>query len=276
MNRLQRHANDWLASINKQKLDNALLKYIVNYLCDENVLYQHIDCEWTVEENIESLDEYTDDIFYTLENGIDNIAKNIINDFNIDIPIDKLSQEIIDYVKHNDALINDIKEKVDKYIENVFKKIEDVQYFITPDNNIPVNEICELDDAVGTVTTADESIDVDTREAAFAYVDGTIISGEYKMTHTQLLNEYLSNNGNNEFEEKYYRLSEEEIQKESDFNKVAFGHILAGNVYVIDEESLLNVSLNEVVQAIEERCTYKKIYQASNRICLKRLAKVIK
>lgn len=276
MSKLKKKAAKDLATIDKTELDEVILKYVVKYLCSDTALYNNLSYSWTVEENIEALNEYTEYMFSTLEDGIDAIAEYIAKKFNIEVPIIELSHEIIDYIKHDDSLENEIKTEVNEYIEKVFKKKDDVQKHITYDEHFSPNDICNVDDTIGSELISNESIDIDTRAALFAYIDGKIITGMCRETHTQLLNEYLSDNGNNEFEEKYYRVSEEEIHNESDFDKVAFGHILPGNVYVIDEESLLNVALDEVVRAIEEQCTYEKIYQATDRICLKRLAKIIK
>ena len=150
------------------------------------------------------------------------------------------------------------------------------------------DELLTLNDSVGmTVYIEDEYIDYDTRDYAFIYADGNIIYGSAGQTHSDLLTEYLQEEGRSEDIPKdmkdrldngdvcFSRPSKKRVQRLTNSEDIAFGHVVNDCAFI--ETMVGSVSQDSVADKCMDELGVEKVYMYDRMQSLvKRLAKTVR
>ena len=143
-------------------------------------------------------------------------------------------------------------------------------------------ELLDIDDKIGEVTYVENggNIDWNTREFAFIYIDGNIITGEEQETHSDLLRNYLEEIGETDNipkdmlngDKQYSRPSKQRLQRLTNSEDVAFGHVMDSMAFI--ETLFGNVKAKTVAEACMDELNIEKAYQYDqSQLLVKRLAK---
>ena len=144
------------------------------------------------------------------------------------------------------------------------------------------SDLAEVDDKIGEQTNVEDgrTLDYDTRDGAFVYIDGDIAYGEEGKTHGQILADYMEELGNEDMIPEDLkgddiagsRPTQSRMRRLVDTDNVAFGHIVDNMAFV----EVLETGANEddVVKACKKQLKVDKVYFLDNdNHIVKRLAK---
>jgi 6-pyruvoyl-tetrahydropterin synthase len=257
--------DDYLNMYNESYIAEFLLNKYVELATSENAIKHYIkDCDEPAERVnvLENLDGC--EIF-----GIDdsNVADDLLNEYKAKLGDDYTEREfendVADYVADNlyDDIVALVTENISEFLENEAEKHNSFYY----KNSVVANELCNIDDSIGEESEIIDTIDFDNRDAAFVDLDGEILVSDNGMTHAQLINEYLKEY-DEELNDGWYRPDVEEIENKSGAERVAFGHIVNDNVWIIDDGTLTDISAEDVANDIKASGNkYTKIYSYDMR-----------
>ena len=179
-----------------------------------------------------------------------------------EVAINDVSDEDIKEYFSDDDVITDICDTVDRHItvtEDIVRaemqvNMEDAcnyikDYASRQESTVYVSNIDDIGFEVGDTFEMGERVDVGNREQPFVYLDGKIYWGDKGKTHAQFLNELLVSEGKEAMEEKWYRPTDEDMEKHFEEKPYGFGHY--NNVQAwIQTETLTGCNEDEVVQAL--------------------------
>ena len=144
------------------------------------------------------------------------------------------------------------------------------------------SDLAEVDDKIGEQTNVEDgrTLDCDTRDGAFVYIDGDVAYGEEGKTHGQILADYMEELGNEDMIPEDLkgddiagsRPTQSRMRRLVDTDNVAFGHIVDNMAFV----EVLETGANEddVVKACKKQLKVDKVYFLDNdNHIVKRLAK---
>lgn len=144
------------------------------------------------------------------------------------------------------------------------------------------SDLAEVDDKIGEQTNVEDgkTLDYDTRDGAFVYIDGDVAYGEGGKTHGQILADYMEEHGNEDMIPEDLkgddiagsRPTQSRMRRLVDTDNVAFGHIVDNMAFV----EVLETGANEddVVKACKKQLKVDKVYFLDNdNHIVKRLAK---
>lgn len=144
------------------------------------------------------------------------------------------------------------------------------------------SDLAEVDDKIGEQTNVEDgrTLDYDTRDGAFVYIDGDVAYGEEGKTHGQILADYMEEHGNEDMIPEDLkgddiagsRPTQSRMRRLVDTDNVAFGHIVDNMAFV----EVLETGANEddVVKACKKQLKVDKVYFLDNdNHIVKRLAK---
>lgn len=144
------------------------------------------------------------------------------------------------------------------------------------------SDLAEVDDKIGEQTNVEDgrTLDYDTRDGAFVYIDGDVAYGEEGKTHGQILADYMEELGNEDMIPEDLkgddiagsRPTQSRMRRLVDTDNVAFGHIVDNMAFV----EVLETGANEddVVKACKKQLKVDKVYFLDNdNHIVKRLAK---
>lgn len=144
------------------------------------------------------------------------------------------------------------------------------------------SDLAEVDDKVGEQTNVEygRTLDYDTRDGAFVYIDGDVAYGEEGKTHGQILADYMEELGNEDMipedlkgdDIARSRPTQSRMRRLVDTDNVAFGHIVDNMAFV----EVLETGANEddVAKACKKQLKVDKVYFLDNdNYIVKRLAK---
>lgn len=123
--------------------------------------------------------------------------------------------------------------------------------------------LIDKDDKIGDSFEILEDIDYMTREKAFMYLDGKIIEGEEGWSHSQIINHYLKDNGQDTISDDYDEKMEnsrplvKQVKEFTGAEHVGFGHIANDMAFI---ETVQNCNVDDVKKALQEEYDFKKIY----------------
>lgn len=123
--------------------------------------------------------------------------------------------------------------------------------------------LIDKNDKIGDSFEVLEDIDYMTREKAFMYLDGKIIEGENGWSHSQIINHYLKDNGQDTISDDYDEKLEnsrplvKQVKEFTGAEHVGFGHIVNDMAFI---ETVRNCNVNDVKKALQENYNFKKIY----------------
>ena len=161
-----------------------------------------------------------------------------------------------DYLRmYNENYISDFLENKEKEHNTLYYKNK-----VVANKSAVADELCNMDDSIGEKTSITNYIDVDSRIAAFVDIDRQIFVSDHGQTHAQLINEYLKKY-DKKLNDDWYRPDIEEISEKNGAEKIAFGHIVNDNVWIIEYYTLTDISIEDVVSDIKASGKeYTKIY----------------
>lgn len=144
------------------------------------------------------------------------------------------------------------------------------------------SDLAEVDDKIGEQTNVEDgrTLDYDTRDGAFVYIDGDVAYGEEGKTHGQILADYMEELGNEDMipedlkgdDIARSRPTQSRMRRLVDTDNVAFGHIVDNMAFV----EVLETGANEddVAKACKKQLKVDKVYFLDNdNHIVKRLAK---
>ena len=119
-------------------------------------------------------------------------------------------------------------------------------------------DLLSIEDSVGDTTKVKKifSIDYPYREP-LVYIDGEIVMGSTYDSHASTLKKWCEKNEIDYNGDEWFRPDMEKASVMINKDKLAFGHISNGMAFI---DVLQNCNNNEVVEALQKRYTYKKIY----------------
>lgn len=144
------------------------------------------------------------------------------------------------------------------------------------------SDLAEVDDKIGEQTNVEygRTLDYDTRDGAFVYIDGDVAYGEEGKTHGQILADYMEELGNEDMipedlkgdDIARSRPTQSRMRRLVDTDNVAFGHIVDNMAFVEVLETGANE--NDVAKACKKQLKVDKVYFLDNdNHIVKRLAK---
>lgn len=212
--------------------------------------------EYMSKEHMIQLNKPNDILMYYAEEFSQEILDVFNKEFNANY---SNATDIIDYMKNHSDLFNDVwKQSAGNYdVEVLHNTIHDLK---------------DKDDSIGEQTKLPPDsavIDVDSRDAAFAYINGEILIGEGKKTHGQLINDFFNSTG-----DSFYRDDAIDTINNNDKNAAfSCGHII-DNVAIID--STENCTQQDVANALlDYDSSICKVYFCPDESTLTRIAKKI-
>lgn len=116
-----------------------------------------------------------------------------------------------------------------------------------------LEDLCWKDDEIGDQFEINCTIDTNTRDDCFVYIDGRLY---YSREHFEAINEYLEEIDPNGEEGLQERPTQEYLQKMN--VPVSLGNIVDGNVF-IEETMTFNCNLSDVINELK-KSGYNKIY----------------
>lgn len=144
------------------------------------------------------------------------------------------------------------------------------------------SNLAEVDDKIGEQINVKDgrTLDYDTRDGAFVYIDGDVAYGEEGKTHGQILADYMEEHGNEDMIPEDLkgddiagsRPTQSRMRRLVDTDNVAFGHIVDNMAFV----EVLETGANEddVAKACKKQLKVDKVYFLDNdNHIVKRLAK---
>ena len=238
-----------------QKIVNACQRLAST---DDAIMY-YVQTKATPEERFNALKNLS---WKTVENYIYNVID--MNDLveaifsNFDDGKSYTIEEISDIInKNKDEILEDVKQ----HAEDFLNENHDNKYFFA--NSCEVNDLSDNDDSVGdTFVLAGDEPDLMNRKAAFADIEGEIIISKNSESHGQMINRYIKEKTDmDDTRNNVMYRPEEKDMNNFDVNSYSFGHIVDGNVWIIDSVDTYNMSVEDVVKDIEESGnTCSKIY----------------
>jgi hypothetical protein len=210
-----------------------------------------------------------------INNHLEDIFKGVYERLDIDGTIDTSIFNKFDKEKIFDDCIEYLYDFLDYRELDVVSNLIDMG--IIEERLINLDKIPELDDEIGDMTLLTDNIDYDTRESALVDIDGTILIGEHGSSHAQVLQKYINEVSNEEYqlEDEWYRPGDDEINKVLNPQYTAFGHVIDKDI-IIEEHSLKDVTIGKVISDIDDsNISYDKIYEyIDNKIT--RVARLVK
>ena len=267
--------DDYLKMYNENYISDFLLNKYVELATSEDAIDRYIeDCE-EPEERVDALENVDENEIFNIDSNI--IADDLLNKYKAKLGDNYSKQDfendINNYVADNlyDDIVALVSEDIARFLEEREKEHNSFYY----ENSVVANELCYIDDSIGEETEIIGYIDFDNRIAAFVDLDGEILVSDDGMTHAQLINKYLEEY-DKELDDDWYRPDVKEISEKSGHVNVAFGHIVNDNVWVIDDSTLTDMSVEDVVSDIKASGKkYTKIY-SYDRSNVTRVAKLAK
>ena len=252
--------DDYLKMYNENYISDFLLNKYVELASSKDAIDRYIeDCE-EPEERVDVLENLNENEILDIDSNI--IADDLLNKYKAKFSDNYSKQDfendVNDYIleKLGYDIVELVTENISKFLDNEEHK-HNSYYF---ENSVVANELCNIDDSIGEETEIIGYIDFDNRIAAFVDLDGEILVSDDGMTHAQLINKYLEEY-DKELDDDWYRPDAKEVSEKSGHINVAFGHIVNDNVWVIDDSTLTDISVEDVVSDIKKSGEkYSKIY----------------
>ena len=267
--------DDYLKMYNENYISDFLLNKYVELASSKDAIDRYIEgCE-EPEERVDVLENLNENEILSIDSNI--IADYLLNKYKTNFSDNYSKQDfendVNDYIleKLGYDIVELVTENISKFLDNEEHK-HNSYYF---ENSVVANELCYIDDSIGEETELRDTIDFDNRIAAFVDLDGEILVSDNGMTHAQLINKYLEEY-DKELDDDWYRPDVKEISEKSGHVNVAFGHIVNDNVWVIEDSTLTDMSVEDVVSDIKASGKkYTKIYSygGSNVTRVAKLAK---
>ena len=267
--------DDYLNMYNESNIAEFLLNKYVELATSEDAIDRYIeDCD-NPEERVDALENVDENEIFNIDSNI--IADDLLNKYKAKLGDDYTEREfendVADYVADNlyDDIVTLVSEDIARFLEE--REKEHNSFYC--ENSAVANELCYIDDSIGEETELRDTIDFDNRDAAFIDLDGEILVSDDGMSHAQLVNKYLEEY-DEELDDDWYRPDVKEISEKSGHVNVAFGHIVNDNVWVIEDSTLTDMSVEDVVSDIKASGKkYTKIYSydGSNVTRVAKLAK---
>jgi hypothetical protein len=254
--------DDYLMMYNESYIAEFLLNKYVELATSEEAIKLYIrDCDKPAERVsvLENIDGY--EIFKIDDSEIPN---DLLNKYKAKLGdgYSKINfiNDVSAYVTDN--LYDDIVALVSEYITRFLEKKDEEHDTFYYKDLADVNSLCDIDDNIGEDTEIEGGVDYDNRDAAFVDIDGRILVSDEGESHAQLVNEYLDSIDCEELNDGWFRPDVEEIEEKSDGERaVAFGHIVNDNVWIIEDGTLTNISVEDVISDIKASGKeYTKIY----------------
>ena len=252
--------DDYLKMYNENYISDFLLNKYVELASSKDAIDRYIEgCEGP-EERVDVLENLNENEILNIDSNI--IADNLLNKYKAKFSDNYSKQDfendVNDYIldKFGYDIVELVTENISEFLENEAEKHNSFYY----ENSVVANELCNIDDSIGEESEIIDTIDFDNRIAAFVDLDGEILVSDDGMTHAQLINEYLKEY-DEELNDGWYRPDAKEVNEKSGHVNVAFGHIVNDNVWVIEDYTLTDISVEDVVSDIKASGKkYTKIY----------------
>ena len=267
--------DDYLKMYNENYISDFLLNKYVELATSEDAIDRYIeDCD-NPEERVDALENVDENEIFNIDSNI--IADDLLNKYKAKFSDNYSKQDfendVNDYIleKSGYDIVELVTENISKFLDNEEHK-HNSYYF---ENSVVADELCNIDDSIGEESELLDTIDVENRIAAFVDLDGEILVSDDGMSHAQLINKYLEEY-DEELDDDWYRPDVKEISGKSGHVNVAFGHIVNDNVWVIEDSTLTDMSVEDVVSDIKASGKkYTKIYSydGSNVTRVAKLAK---
>lgn len=254
--------DDYLKMYNENYILDFLLNKYVELASSKDAIDRYIEgCEGP-EERVDVLENLNENEILDIDSNI--IADNLLNKYKIKFSDNYSKQDfendVNDYIleKSGYDIVELVSENITRFLEKKEKEHDTFYY----KNLADVNSLCDIDDNIGEDTEIEGRVDYDNRDAAFVDIDGQILVSDEGESHAQLVNKYLDSIGGDELNDDWYRPDVEEIEEKSDGGRaVAFGHIVNDNVWIIEDGTLTDISVEDVVSDIKASGKeYTKIY----------------
>ena len=294
---------DFFKIYDKENITNLFKNNILFLIENHNEWYKEYFIEYLHDDYLEELDdiypsemlENNSSAFNNLQNAVeeyvddyyDDIFSYIYQDLNIDENKIKFVYDLNEYLYNEldiDTIINDSMNSIIEYLdEHDSDIVEELKNMGIINNEVAFYELSDLDDTIGDSYTTTNSIDYDTRDAAFVDVGGTCLIGENWQTHAQVIQDWFNTFAEDEEDEEYnpelqstwHRPNDTEVEALTGAEYTVFGHIL-NDCIIIEDYNLDGVTMEDVISDIDKAgITYDKIYEYGNNE-LQRVAKVIK
>ena len=221
--------------------------------------------EYTFEDYCNDID--TESLKSEYEDNWDSYVAD--DDLNYDVysfDWDNITSDLWELASENDEL----EDLYDSVVENYIAKVPNTDSSERVDDDEDsyevksLDEVAESDDKVGDVFSLSDTIDYDTRDNAFIYIDGEIVESNNGETHSQLLQRYLEENDKNVPQDlrdrDQYRASRPSVtqtKKMTNADDVAFGHIVDDCAFI--EVVSGGATIDDVANACKK--DYSKVYQ---------------
>nr|DAE79821.1 MAG TPA: hypothetical protein [Caudoviricetes sp.] len=281
----QKYQNEYSKFIDKITSNDFIYKYLlfkfsptkIDGIKNQKLYKEFKECDETdylSDKYIEFKDDFCKNVLDVDEQVFDDILNDVINSNKLELNFQNAKEEFLHNNEQSFAFnTNGDNGTETSFVDDENKEIKEID---------EAKDLLEFKDNVGDVIEFSDTFPIDyyNRDYPFIYVDGDIIVGEKKQSHSEMLVEYLEEIGKDKEipedmktkQKKNSRPTTKRLQRLTSSENVAFGHVLNNVAFLETFDG--NVSPEKVADECEKQLDIKKVYQYNHKQhMVKRLAR---